>query len=169
MQKARLSRCRQPAARPHPPSSGTQPEQAAQPPPSPSDGCPGFNLTSQLKHHRMLLHRVRCRPRNHKPLLQAGHHAACAANATNQDQAPTRRRTFIRIGIVGAGAMARIHGAAWNKLPVTLAGCYDRHPERAAAYCQEFGGQPYASLAELLANIDVLTVCTHTDGHKDAV
>lgn len=75
----------------------------------------------------------------------------------------------MRIGIVGAGAMARIHGAAWNKLPVTLAGCYDRHPERAAAYCQEFGGQPYASLAELLANIDVLTVCTHTDGHKEAV
>src|SRR5690606_39692869 len=65
----------------------------------------------------------------------------------------SRRRTFMRIGIVGAGAMARIHGAAWNKLPVTLAGCYDRHPERAAAYCQEFGGQPYASLAELLAKI----------------
>lgn len=65
--------------------------------------------------------------------------------------------------------MARIHGAAWNKLPVTLAGCYDRHPERAAAYCRQYGGKPYDSLEEMLPNIDVLTVCTHTDGHKDAV
>lgn len=75
----------------------------------------------------------------------------------------------MRVGIIGAGAMARIHGAAWNKLPVTLTGCYDRHPERAEAFCHQFGGKPYTSLEELLPDIDVLTICTHTDGHKEAV
>ena len=75
----------------------------------------------------------------------------------------------MRVGIVGAGAIARIHAAQWRKLPVTLAGCYDRHLDRAEAFCTQFGGRAYASLAELLKNVDLITICTHTDGHKEAV
>lgn len=75
----------------------------------------------------------------------------------------------MRIGIVGAGAIARVHAAQWRKLPVTLAGCYDRHFDRAEAFCAQYGGNAYASLAELLANVDLITICTHTDGHREAV
>ena len=75
----------------------------------------------------------------------------------------------MRVGIVGAGAIARVHATQWRKLPVSLVGCYDRHPERAETFCAQFGGRAFATLDELLANIDLLTVCTHTDGHKEAV
>lgn len=75
----------------------------------------------------------------------------------------------MRVGIVGAGAIARVHAAQWLKLPVTIAGCYDRHLDRAEAFCAQYGGRAYATLDELLANVDLVTICTHTDGHKDAV
>ncbi len=73
---------------------------------------------------------------------------------------------IIRVGILGAGAIARVHAQQWTKLPVKLAGCYDRHPERAEAFCRQFGGRAFASLAEMLANVDLITICTHTDSHR---
>lgn len=75
----------------------------------------------------------------------------------------------MRVGIVGAGAIAKVHAAQWLKLPVTLAGCYDRHPDRAEAFCTQYGGRAYSSLEELLANVDLVTICTHTDSHKEIV
>lgn len=75
----------------------------------------------------------------------------------------------MRVGIVGAGAIARVHAAQWQKLPVLIAGCYDRHLDRAEQFCAEVGGRPYASLDELLTNVDLVTICTHTDEHKEAV
>lgn len=75
----------------------------------------------------------------------------------------------MRVGIVGAGAIARIHATQWLKLPVHFAGCFDRHPERAAAFCAQFGGRAFATLDELLANIDLITICTPTEGHHAAV
>lgn len=75
----------------------------------------------------------------------------------------------MRVGIVGAGAIARVHAAQWQKLPVTLAGCYDRHFDRATRFAAEFGGRGYATLNALLENVDLITICTHTDGHKEAV
>jgi predicted dehydrogenase len=75
----------------------------------------------------------------------------------------------MRVGIVGAGAIARVHANEWLKLPVTLAGCYDRHLDRAETFVARYGGVAYATLDELLANVDLVTICTHTDGHKDSV
>jgi predicted dehydrogenase len=75
----------------------------------------------------------------------------------------------MRVGIVGAGAIARVHATQWLKLPVTLVGCYDRHPDRAQAFCAEFGGRTFATLEQLLANVDLVTICTHTDVHREAV
>ncbi len=81
-------------------------------------------------------------------------------------QPPITRR---RVGIVGAGAIARVHARQWNKLPVVMAGCYDRHPDRTAAFCAEYGGTPFASYADLLANVDIVTICTQTDTHRALV
>ena len=75
----------------------------------------------------------------------------------------------MRVGIVGAGAIARVHATQWRKLPVTFVGCYDQLSDRAEAFSAEFGGKAFASLAELLANVDLITVCTHTNAHKEAV
>jgi predicted dehydrogenase len=75
----------------------------------------------------------------------------------------------MRVGIVGAGAIARVHATQWLKLPVTLIGCYDRQLDRAEAFCAQFGGRVFSTLADLLAHVDLITVCTHTDYHKEAV
>lgn len=75
----------------------------------------------------------------------------------------------MRVGIIGAGAIARVHATQWRKLPVTLVGCYDQVRDRAEAFSAEFGGRAFGSLAELLANVDLITVCTHTNAHKEAV
>ncbi len=75
----------------------------------------------------------------------------------------------MRVGIVGAGAIAKIHATQWSMLPVTIEGCYDLNQERAQAFCALFGGRAFGSLAELLANVDLITVCTHTNVHKEAV
>lgn len=90
-----------------------------------------------------------------------------AHSAYQPADVPSHQRR--RVGLIGAGAIARVHAAQWRKLPIEMAGCYDRHPERAAAFCGEFGGRPFASLEEMLASIDILTVCTHTDSHKEIV
>src|SRR5829696_7181364 len=79
------------------------------------------------------------------------------------------KRNSMRVGIVGAGAIARFHADRWQKLPVTIAGAYDRHPDRAEAFCAHYGGQVFVTLEELLANVDLVTICTHTDAHKEGV
>ena len=46
----------------------------------------------------------------------------------------------MRVGIVGAGAIARIHATKWLKLPVSFAGCFDRQPiERTGRQKYGFG------------------------------
>jgi predicted dehydrogenase len=92
-----------------------------------------------------------------------------AAHAPSSRPPTSQQGKTMRVGILGAGAIARVHAQQWVKLPVTLAGCYDRHPDRSAAFCAEFGGRAYASLADMLADIDLITICTHTDSHRTAV
>ncbi len=75
----------------------------------------------------------------------------------------------MRVGVVGAGAIARFHANAWRRLPVAFAGCFDRNPARAESFCAHFGGRAFASLDDLLCGVDVVDICTHTDGHAAAV
>lgn len=72
---------------------------------------------------------------------------------------------MIRIGIVGAGAIARLHASQWHKLPVTIGAVYDIEPDRTETFCAHYGGRACASLDELLGLVDVVDVCTPTDNH----
>ncbi|MGB0386303.1 MAG: Gfo/Idh/MocA family protein [Ardenticatenaceae bacterium] len=74
-----------------------------------------------------------------------------------------------RVGIVGAGLIGRWHAERWQQLPVELAGFYDIVPEAAQAASEEVGGRAYESMDALLADVDVVDVCTITTAHKDAV
>ncbi|GIV80071.1 MAG: dehydrogenase [Litorilinea sp.] len=77
--------------------------------------------------------------------------------------------TLKRVGLVGTGAIARHHARQWQKLPVTLAGYYDVRPEAAQAFCDQFGGRAYPSLDALLADVDVVDICTPAVAHKECV
>ncbi len=74
-----------------------------------------------------------------------------------------------RIGLIGAGNMGVWHAQRWQQLPVEIAGFYDVHHESAQHATDQFGGQAYQHLTDLLATVDYVDICTHTTAHKEAV
>jgi predicted dehydrogenase len=72
-----------------------------------------------------------------------------------------------RIGIIGTGAIARVHLDGWRNLPVELVGYYDI--DRAAAERAQavYGGRVYDTLAALLADVDMVDICTPGTAHKE--
>jgi predicted dehydrogenase len=75
-----------------------------------------------------------------------------------------------RIGIIGAGAIARVHADRWKQMPhVELAGYYDILPEAAQRAVNEYGGRVFASLEEMLANVDAVDICTTAIAHKEPI
>ncbi len=64
---------------------------------------------------------------------------------------------------MGCGGIAAVHGAVLSQNPDTKAVAYaDIKKERAQAFAEQYGGNAYGSLSEMLANeeIDVLHICT---------
>jgi predicted dehydrogenase len=74
-----------------------------------------------------------------------------------------------RVGIIGAGGIGLWHIRSWQKLPVELVGYYDTSAEAAARAARDCGGKAFTSLAELLASVDVVDVCTPTPFHREPV
>ena len=57
-----------------------------------------------------------------------------------------------RVGLVGCGGIAQVHGEALSSLEgVELLACADIRPERAQAFAGKFGGRAYPSLEAMLA------------------
>jgi predicted dehydrogenase len=74
-----------------------------------------------------------------------------------------------RVGIVGVGVIGEWHAARWGQLPVELVGFYDIQREAAQAVQQKYGGRVFASLEELLGDVDIVDVCVLTTAHKAVV
>jgi predicted dehydrogenase len=75
----------------------------------------------------------------------------------------------LRVGVVGGGFIAGVHLAAWRQLGAARLAVFDVHPERARARAEAVGAEPMESLAELIAAVDVVDVCTPTDTHRATV
>lgn len=75
-----------------------------------------------------------------------------------------------RIGIIGTGAIASVHLAAWRQMPgVELTGYYDVFPDAAQRAADRFGGRAFAALDELLKAVDLVDICTPGTVHKENV
>lgn len=74
-----------------------------------------------------------------------------------------------RIGIIGAGNIARVHLAGWQRLPVEVVGYYDVVPDAAQRFAQQYGGKAFDDLPSLLASVDIVDVCSPSHAHKDNV
>lgn len=74
-----------------------------------------------------------------------------------------------RVGIIGAGNIARIHLAGWQRLPVEVVGYYDVLPEAAQRFAHQYGGQPFDDLNNLLDSVDIVDICSPSHAHKDNV
>lgn len=74
-----------------------------------------------------------------------------------------------RVGILGAGNIARAHLAGWQRLPVELVGYYDVFPEAAQRTAAQFGGQAFNDLDQFLDSVDIVDICSPSHAHKDNV
>lgn len=74
-----------------------------------------------------------------------------------------------RIGILGPGAIAQLHLACWQQLPVEIAAHYDLRPEMAEQAAQQYGGKACTDLEEFFDLVDVVDICTPAAAHKSNV
>jgi predicted dehydrogenase len=73
---------------------------------------------------------------------------------------------LLRAGVIGAGVFGGYHAAKYAALPgVTLAGVYDHHAVHAEALAARCGGRVFASEAELIAAVDIVSVATPAVAH----
>jgi predicted dehydrogenase len=76
---------------------------------------------------------------------------------------------LLRAGVIGAGVFGGYHAAKYAALPgVTLAGVHDHHAVHAEALAARCGGQVFASEAELIAAVDVVSIATPAIAHAES-
>ncbi len=74
----------------------------------------------------------------------------------------------IRVGVVGVGKLGRFHAQKYTANPdAELVGVYDASDETAEAVANEVGTRPYASLDELLREVDCVSVAVPTTLHHE--
>ncbi|MGH6956069.1 MAG: Gfo/Idh/MocA family protein [Caulobacteraceae bacterium] len=72
----------------------------------------------------------------------------------------------LRAGVIGAGVFGGYHAAQYAKLDgVTLVGVYDHHAVHAEALATRCGAAAFASEAELIAAVDIVSVATPAIAH----
>jgi predicted dehydrogenase len=75
----------------------------------------------------------------------------------------------LRIGVLGAGHLGKIHMRCIQELPelYELAGFFDPSVENARAASEQFGVMPFHSMDSLLDAVDVVDIVTPTTSHFD--
>lgn len=72
----------------------------------------------------------------------------------------------LRIGVLGAGHLGRIHVQQWREVAgAHLVGFFDPHPEKCEAITKEYGVAAASSMEELIQGVDVLDIVTPTLTH----
>lgn len=81
-------------------------------------------------------------------------------NISEQDRLP--------VGVIGCGRMGRLHARVYSQIArAKLVGVYDADPDVAAATAEQYGGQAFSSVAELLVKAKAVTVAVPTNAHAD--
>ena len=75
----------------------------------------------------------------------------------------------MRVGIAGAGFMGRTHAAAWAETEARIVGITAETPDQARDLADQCGARGYSTLQAMLADVDVLDVCTPTHLHEEMV
>jgi predicted dehydrogenase len=72
----------------------------------------------------------------------------------------------LRIGVLGAGHLGRIHTQQLGELPEwEVVGVYDIDPDKRDAVCREFGVRAFADPEDLLEAVDAIDIVTPTTTH----
>lgn len=80
----------------------------------------------------------------------------------------------MRVGIVGAGSMGKTHSAGWHyveslRTGAQLVGIMGRTRTGSSALAAQVGCAVYDRYEDLLADVDIVDVCTPTNLHRDLV
>ena len=73
-------------------------------------------------------------------------------------------------GIVGCGMIANFHAKAIEAIPgAKLVACQSRRIESAKMLSEQYGGEAYSNLSDMLANprVDIVTICTPSGAHME--
>jgi predicted dehydrogenase len=74
----------------------------------------------------------------------------------------------LRAGVVGAGVFGGYHAAKYAERPdIVLTSIMDSHPERALKLADRFGARGYSELPEMLAAVDVVSICAPAQAHAE--
>ena len=74
----------------------------------------------------------------------------------------------LRAGVIGAGVFGGYHAGKYASLPgVRLAGVYDHHAVHAEALAAKHGGEVFATEAELIAAVDIVSIATPASHHAE--
>jgi predicted dehydrogenase len=73
----------------------------------------------------------------------------------------------MRVGIVGVGFMGTTHAAGWVETPAQIAGFTAETNKEAGALAAQYGANVYASLEEMLPNVDIVDICSPTHLHHE--
>ncbi len=74
--------------------------------------------------------------------------------------------TKLRVGIIGIGHLGRIHAGLWQRIEgAVLSGVFDVDEEKATAEAAVLGCSTFGSVAELLENVDAVTIASPTSTH----
>src|SRR6266571_5556164 len=71
----------------------------------------------------------------------------------------------IRIGIAGTGFAGRFHLENFPQSGVQVVGATSTRPEGRDSFASNYGVRSFASVAEMLPEIDVLDICTPPSSH----
>jgi predicted dehydrogenase len=72
----------------------------------------------------------------------------------------------LRVGVIGVGHLGATHARLWRGIPTAdLIGVYDLDPERAASVAAEHGVRAFGRIADLLADVDAVSIVTPTSTH----
>jgi len=105
----------------------------------------------------------------------AEHAARHARDHAEQDQTQSNHDLILmgntpgmRIGLWGAGGIAKVHARHAARLPGVSLVVYDRDPQRASELAGTHGGATAESDADLMGQADAIVICLPTDLHAVA-
>ncbi len=75
----------------------------------------------------------------------------------------------MRVGIAGVGFMGSTHAAGWVETGATIAGFMAESPPHAQTIAEKYGAQVYPDFEVMLADVDVVDICTPTHLHHEMV
>jgi len=79
-----------------------------------------------------------------------------------------QQNSIIRVGVVGVGHLGAVHARLWKGIEgAELVGLYDVNAARAATVAAEHGVAAFASLDELFAAVDAISIVTPTSNHAE--